>query len=149
MDAPVEGDAAVFHICNATTGETIADASTLLGPGRDYMDMEDAASAALNAPADPSTGFDGITSTLHGPYSTITALLADFPDAKLDGTARGLLRVEQTRAQWEADVAAWEAALEAAGLEPCDRCGGAGGWAGWPGYRCFKCGGHGTQEKAK
>lgn len=138
-DGPVEGDAAVFDIRNAQTGERIAAASALLGPGRDYLDMDEARKGLIN--------IDTITSTLHGPYPTISALLSDFPDAKLDGTAKRLLAVERARADHQAAVAEWEAAVEAAGLEPCDRCGGAGGWKGWPGYTCYECGGCGTSAK--
>lgn len=139
-DPPAEGDAAVFDIRNAQTSERIAAASTLLGPGRDYMDMDDARTGLIN--------IDTISSTLHGPYSTITALLVDFPDAKLDGTAKRLLAHEQARESYRVAVAEWEAAMVAAGLEPCDRCGGVGGWKGWPGYTCYECGGRGSVTPA-
>jgi hypothetical protein len=133
VDAPVEGEACVFHIVMTSNGTTQAvAASALLGPGRDYLTMDDARLALLNVDNDTVK----IASTLHGPYATISDLLSSFPDAKLEGTAKRLLAVE------------WLRGVEAAGLEPCDRCGGEGGWKGWPGYTCFSCGGHGTQEVA-
>lgn len=142
-DAPVEGDACVFHmIIEAEKTPPVIDSVALLGPGRDYMTMEDAEKALVNFENEHGK----ITSTLHGPYSTMTALVADFPEAKMEGIAKRLLAAEQARDGYRAEIAEWEARVEAAGLEPCDRCGGAGGWVGWPGFTCYDCGGRGTQE---
>lgn len=140
-DAPAEGPAIVFTIkMTLPTGETkTAYGSALLGPGRDYLTREDALTAKIET--------DTIATEVSEQYETISALVADFPDASLDPTAKRLLAVERQRDGYLAEVAAWGARLADAGVEPCDRCGGAGGWRGWPGFTCYGCGGSGVEEK--
>lgn len=139
-DVPAEGNAVVFTVTmTLPTGETkTAYSSALLGPGRDYMTREDALAVCIST--------ECVTSTVSKEYDTISALVADFPEALLDGTAKRLLAAERTINGYRQEVAEWESRLKAAGVEPCEKCGGAGGWKGWPGFTCYDCGGSGVQD---
>lgn len=137
-EGPVEGESVVFEIEMQGYPERVA-ASALLGPGRDYLDFEAAKLGVVET--------DLVRSTLHGPYATISDLVAAFPNAKLDNTASRMLAYERAIESHRALVAKWEADVEAAGLEICDRCGGHGGAKIWPGWVCFECNGRGTTSK--
>jgi hypothetical protein len=138
-EPPVPGPACVF-IITLDGHEGTNYGCSLLGPGRDHLTHDDAVAAARSFVAP-------VSCTVSKVYDTIAALVADYPGAYLDGTARRLLAAERAQDEYDEAVAAWRARLEAAGLEPCDRCGGVGGWRGWPGYTCYRCKGAGVDPK--